>query len=332
MRYGILMALLLWCSLSYAQKILAHEKRIDIAQKYQSREINFVNVTDNIVLSGTLLEPKTTVKKVVIVVPGSGKDTRHAHHRLTQSLLNHNIAVYRFDDRGVGKSQGLYSDAIDTLVEDLLSAVTKIRSSYSSAVEVGLVGHSLAGMATVIASQHASFAEKIDFLVQISSPVNNFSDSTKYQIQTLNNFLIPNCSKQATQAVLEGLLTIVQDNINAPVDQIQQMGYAYLDQQHINRNHVKFWSYTHVLLYRYNISYYYKNVDVPTMYLIGLNDQYINPKEQITSLKDLNNPHVTVKVFSDLNHYLSRGTLQNKDIYAIDKSASQSIVQWINRI
>ncbi len=36
-------------------------------------------------------------------------DSRHSHYLLTQELLKNNIAVFRYDERGVGKSDGKFS-------------------------------------------------------------------------------------------------------------------------------------------------------------------------------------------------------------------------------
>ena len=129
MRNGILMTLFLWCSLCYTQTILKHEKKIDIAKKYQSREINFINSTDNILLSGSLIEPNNDYKKIVIIIPGSGKNSRNSHYVLANKLLQNNIAVFRFDDRGVGKSEGIHSNSIDDLASDIVSVLKTLKSN-----------------------------------------------------------------------------------------------------------------------------------------------------------------------------------------------------------
>ncbi len=192
MRNGILIALLMWCCISYAQEILQHEKKIDIAQKYLSRDINFMNATDKTILSGTLLEPKTDYKKIVVIIPGSGKDTRHSHYKLTEQLLQNNIAVYRFDDRGVGKSKGFYSNSIDLLSMDIVGAIQRIfYQFFENKKEIGIISHSLGGMATIIAREALEKEEiKLDFLIQIASPTQNFSTTTNHQIQTLPHYRI----------------------------------------------------------------------------------------------------------------------------------------------
>ncbi len=324
------MTLLLWCSLCYTQTILKHEKKIDIAQKYLSREINFINATDNVLLSGTFLEPTNDYQKIVIIIPGSGKDTRHSHHKLTEELLQKNIAVYRFDDRGVGKSEGFYSSSIHHLTSDILSASQKIKSLYKSK-KIGLLSHRLGGIATIIAKNQSS-NQNIDFLIQIATPVTNFSKTTQYQIQTLPYYKVKNLSILETQNLFLNLLKIVRDNSSLTVAHIQEKGYDYLKSKNIDLNQIKFWSRTHIDLYQYELKEYYKNLKVPTMYLIGFDDKYINAKEETTSLKSIQNSKVTIKVFSDLDHYLTNNKEHKKNMYAIDKKATNSIIKWIDKI
>ena len=330
MRNGILMSLLFWCSLCYTQTILKHENRIDIAQKYLSREINFINATDNILLSGTLLEPNNDYQKIVIIIPGSGKDTRHSHHKLTEELLRKKIAVYRFDDRGVGKSEGVYSSSIHHLTSDILFASQKIKSLHKTK-KIGLLSHSLGGVASIIAKNESS-NQNIDFLIQIATPVSNFSKTTQHQIQTLPYYKVKNLSIQETQKLFLNLLKIVRDNTSLSLAHIQEKGYNYLKGKNIDLNQIKFWSRTHIDLYQYELKEYYKNLKVPTMYLIGYEDKYVNAKEETTSLKSIQNSKVTIKVFNDLDHYLTNNKEHKKNMYAIDKKATNSIIEWIYKI
>lgn len=330
MRNGILMTLLMWCSLSYAQTILTHEKKVDIALKYQSREINFINSTDNVMLSGSLVVPNSNYNKIVIIVPGSGKDTRHSHHILVQELLKKNIAVYRFDDRGVGKSEGQYSNSIEKLALDIVSASKRLKSiSELKNKEIGLLGHSLGGMATILACN--SNNQKFDFSIQIATPVDSFIEATKHQLKTLPYFKIKNKTQRESELLFSNLIQIVNKNSTSSISQILQKGYQFLKTNGIDVNDVKFWSYSHVMLYQYQFRVLYKNQQIPTMYIIGSKDKFINMNQEVQVLRNLKNPKINVKVLEGLNHYLSKGKLNN-NTYDIDKTASDLITSWIDRI
>lgn len=334
MRYGILMTLLMWCSLSYPQLVLEHEKKIDIAEKYLSRDISFINSTDNTLLSGTLLEPKREYAKIVIIVPGSGKDTRHSHYQLAEKLLEENIAVFRFDDRGVGKSGGIFSNSVDILAFDIIAATQRIKQLFcDEKKEIGLLSHSLGGMASVIANQmYPKDNNPIEFLIQIASPVDSFAKATQYQIKTLPSYTIQDLTTDQTEKVFLALQKVVSDHSGLEITEIQQKGFDYLKALNIDPNQVNFWSYSHILLYQYKLKSYYKVLNIPTIYLIGKNDKIINANEETISLKKLENPKVTIHTFSGLDHYLTKGDIKNKDIYAIDKKATEAIVKWLHRI
>ncbi len=194
MKNILLMVLLCIGPLSYAQTIFSHEREIENKENYVFTDIDFFNYDDALKLSGTLIAPKSVYKQIVIILPGSGKDTRNSHYRLAEEFLKNNIAVYRFDERGVGKSQGTFTSAIDGLTYDLAYAIKHLKSlSNTKDKKIGVLGHSLGGMASIVAHQMINNSkEQIDFLIQIASPVKSFSDASRYQIQTLPNYQVKN--------------------------------------------------------------------------------------------------------------------------------------------
>ncbi|MCW1952800.1 MAG: alpha/beta fold hydrolase [Flavobacteriia bacterium] len=144
---------------------------------YSPEEIVFVNDKAQIKLSGTLSIPlDIPLKALVIIVSGSGPQDRdgsmfdHKPYKLlAHSLANNGIGVLRYDERGVGASEGDFNTAsIETLEEDLKAAVffLKQRKEFTG-VPMGLIGHSLGG---IIAPKLASHHEEIDFLVLLAAP------------------------------------------------------------------------------------------------------------------------------------------------------------------
>ena len=111
-----------------AQEIYTYEDEIKNKERFNSREIEFINVRDSVRLSGTLLFPKVTFDKLIIIVPGSGKDTRHSHFLLAEKLLENKVGVFRFDERGVGKSEGRLSYGFTKLSSDLSYAISHLKS------------------------------------------------------------------------------------------------------------------------------------------------------------------------------------------------------------
>ncbi|TVZ57352.1 pimeloyl-ACP methyl ester carboxylesterase [Lutibacter sp. Hel_I_33_5] len=319
---------------SNAQNVFSHEKEITPEIDFSFSEINFHNSHDNLWLSGTLITPKTDYKKIVVIVPGSGKDTRNSHYKLTKKLLKNNIAVYRFDERGVGKSEGKFTSNILNLTHDVAFAINHLKSvdTYQDK-QIGLLGHSLGGMAAVTAYTILPKSQ-VDFLIQIASPVKNFADASKYQIKTLEQYQIKNKTYLETINLLDTLLYITHQNKNLNITdtKLRNKGLDAIKLKGFNINDVNFWSNTHINLFKEDYEIAYKTLKIPTIYIIGSNDQYINPLAEVKRLKNYNNPYITVKVISNLNHYLTSGTLTNSMLYNIDKRASDTILNWIEKI
>lgn len=145
--------------------------------RYYSENISFKNSVDNITLSGTLTLPKTKGKfPVAIIISGSGPQNRDGEmfgHKpylvLADQLTKNGIGVLRYDERGVGQSQGEYDSAgINEFSKDVESAIDYLRSRKEiDASKIGLIGHSLGGL---IASKIASEDQAIAFVVLLAAP------------------------------------------------------------------------------------------------------------------------------------------------------------------
>lgn len=225
-------------------------------------------------------------------MPGSGKDTRYAHYKLATSFLENNIAVYRFDERGVGKSQGNYTSAIDRLTDDISYCIKHLKSLPAlKDKEIGLLGHSLGGMAASIATKNSfSSTTPVDFLIQIASPVKNFSNASKYQLKTLPQYQIKKKTTKETVALLDTLLLITNSNKNISDITLRKKGIKAIEKKGFDLKDIKFWSFTHISLFKQDYEAIYKQLQIPTIYLIGSKDQYVNPKTEIGLLKNTITP------------------------------------------
>ena len=174
----------------FGQTRFDHEKEVANITNYNSEEINFkvLHKKDSIQLSGTLLSPKTPSEIVIIIVPGSGADTRNSHYLLTEKLLENNISVYRYDERGIGKSEGKFNSAnytITAMSEELSSCILALKKNkFLSGKKIGLLGHSQGGLVTM---QTFEKGLPIDFMVQWATPVQKHGEFIKYQIKSGQN-------------------------------------------------------------------------------------------------------------------------------------------------
>ncbi|WP_106791700.1 S9 family peptidase [Aquimarina sp. Aq78] len=145
---------------------------------YKSIDVVFKNTeASGIKLSGTLTLPKDKKKPpIVVLISGSGPQNRNeeikaANHRpflvLSDFLTRQGIAVLRYDERGVAKSEGVFKGATSVdLASDVEAAIRFLKSRDDVDVnKIGLVGHSEGGF---IAPMVASENKEVSFVVLLA--------------------------------------------------------------------------------------------------------------------------------------------------------------------
>ena len=144
---------------------------------YYTEDIKFENKSEKIFLAGTLTLPKKEgVYPAVILISGSGPQNRNEEilgHKpflvLADYLTKKGFAVLRYDDRGVGKSEGDFSKATSAdFATDVESAFAYLKTRKEiNAKKIGLIGHSEGGL---IAPMVASKNKDISFIVLLAGP------------------------------------------------------------------------------------------------------------------------------------------------------------------
>ena len=144
---------------------------------YDSVEVTFPSEDPGVTLAGTLISPRGAGPfTTVVLLTGSGQQNRDeelANHRpflvLADALARANVAVLRFDDRGIGASSGDF-EASTTLnfAADARGAVNYLRSQTQVPVgTIGLVGHSEGGIVGPLAADGNA---EVGFLVLLAGP------------------------------------------------------------------------------------------------------------------------------------------------------------------
>jgi uncharacterized protein len=142
---------------------------------YREEEVTYDNKAQNVTLAATFTIPQGTAPfPAVLLITGSGPQDRDESlfgHKpfliLSDYLTRHGIAVLRADDRGVGKSTGVFANAttadfaIDT---EAGVAYLKTRKEVDPH-KIGLIGHSEGG---VIAPMVAARSKDVAFIVMMA--------------------------------------------------------------------------------------------------------------------------------------------------------------------
>lgn len=144
---------------------------------YTIEEVKYENKKAKITLAGTLTIPEGEGKHpVVVLISGSGpqdRDESILKHKpfwvLADYWTRNGFAVLRFDDRGVGESEGDFATATSAdFATDVEAAVHFLKKhDRINAKKIGLAGHSEGGM---IAPMVASENKNVAFIVLLAGP------------------------------------------------------------------------------------------------------------------------------------------------------------------
>lgn len=332
--------LLLFSTTGYSQEIFDYEKHVPVPDGFTAQEINFIQPQENLLLSGTLIYPNAAFEKVVLILPGAGKDSRNSHFRLTEELLKNNIAVFRYDERGVGKSEGDYSSnnyTISNKINDVISAINCIKKHpVAENKKVGLLAHSEGGISSIGAIDKGI---QVDFLVQWATPVQKHGTFLKYQIKTGINPQVKSLQYKDDQTkiqVMDLIHTIIEKNKNDPDDVLRKkirtelvnLGYKKKDFTW----YISFPSYLDLL--RRDFEATYETLKMPTLYITGGDDKFIESAAEVNLLKSLKNKNIETMLMPDLNHWLTTGNITKMErwLYEIDANALNAIITWINKV
>lgn len=144
---------------------------------YEEREVTFRNEVDGISLAGTFVVPEgEELFPTVVFFSGSGpqdRDEALMGHRpfavIADSLARRGIASLRFDDRGVGGSEGnLMNSETLSFANDAIAAIRFLEKQKEVNLDaLGLIGHSEGGLVgPIVAVQD----DQLDYLVLLAPP------------------------------------------------------------------------------------------------------------------------------------------------------------------
>lgn len=159
---------------------------------YYTEEVTFKNEKAGITLGGTLTLPKKEGNyPVVILITGSGaqnRDEEIMEHKpflvLADHLTRNGIGVLRYDDRGIGKSEGNpVNDTSADFATDTQAAFDYLKTRKEvNKKKIGLLGHSEGGM---IAQMVAEKNPEIAYIIMLAGPGIQGSE-----LMILQNYLV----------------------------------------------------------------------------------------------------------------------------------------------
>jgi pimeloyl-ACP methyl ester carboxylesterase len=136
-------------------------KNVRLTPPYREEEVTFTNMTAKVRLAGMLTIPAGPGPfPAVVLLSDAGSQDRDGTTGefapmglLADYLTRRGIAVLRFDDRGVGKSQGPAANTTIELVTDAQAALNFLRTRAEiDLAHLGLIGHGEGGNVALLAA------------------------------------------------------------------------------------------------------------------------------------------------------------------------------------
>jgi alpha-beta hydrolase superfamily lysophospholipase len=344
----------------------AEQERIEVTGRpqdpvgpfsYEEKELEIKN--KNIKIAGTLTLPKETNFPIVILVSGSGQQDRDCElvgHKpfwiLADYLSKNGIAVFRYDDRGIGKSTGEFGSSTETdFTSDVLAIFARLKKMYPGH-SIGIYGHSEGGM---IGLRTAAKQKDIKFLIESASVGTNGKDVLVHQQYDIpiasgmseeeakwNARLFEEASnivlKKETVSFLKDYeiwLSNVWEKLPSSFKEDKTMNDVATEMSvFINSEWAK-------EFLSYQAADYLKTVDLPMLIINGKKDIQVRWEESQTGFKKSMNPNTlmrsTFMAYDDLNHLLQPCIKCNISEYAtIETSMSpivmKDILTWIKSL
>ena len=285
---------------------------------YQSAEITFKNEKAGITLAGTYTVPADMGPfPAVVLLTGSGPEDRNetilGHQPfavLADYLTRQGIAVLRFDDRGVGQSDGTLAGTTSAdYTADAQAALAWLRAQPGIRKnQVGLVGHSQGGTAAIGAAIQPAGP---DFLVLLAAPALPGDELIVQQSLALTRLQTSDAAQLATTEKMQRAMTqiILQNPDNAQARTKLLAYYNGINPQLATQMEPQLAmatspDYRHLLADR--PAQTLAKVKCPVLALGGSNDRQVpapaNLAATTAGLKTAGNRDVTVQELPGLNH------------------------------
>ena len=314
---------------------------------YNVKEVSFLNKEENIHLSGTITWPnKSSSIPAVILIPGGGAHDRdysilrhRPFHVIADYLTKKGVAVLRFDERGVGLSNGDRSKATcDNYSQDVLAGVRFLKTfSGFSINSISLIGHSEGGM---IASVSAVKSKEVSFIVLLGSPGLS-GEEYQYQFEEttgramgLSEEMVE--SKRAIQEkVFDVLLHEHDQNLaKTKIRNIYKKFYPQIPEGKIRASAARFLSPG----FQYNLAYdpasTLHKVQCPVFAIYGEKDLHVPPEGNFLAMKHIleGRSDILYKVITlpGLNHFFQNAADKEPFEYGkIEETISPNVLELI---
>ncbi len=326
---------------------------------YDVEEVSFVN--GDVKLAGTLTIPRSAgPHPAVLLITGSGpqdRDEAILGHKpflvLADHLTRNGIEVLRVDDRGVGKSTGVFATATtEDFAADALAGVVFLKGRREvDAKRIGLIGHSEGGVTAPLVATRSSDVAFIVLMAGVGVPMEDLLREQTRLILKVSG--APASYIDLNDQTLVKMCAIAKSNSDPKTteEQLRETGRWMLgemtdsDKKTMGASESMFDGTVQMLntpwmrfLLAYDPAATLRRVKVPVLALNGSLDLQVPPKQNLPAIKkalaDGGNRDATVTELPGLNHLFQTAVTGSPSEYAtIEETMSpvalKTISDWI---
>lgn len=317
--------------------------------KYKATDITYYNADHSIRFGATLTVPLSKgTHPAIILISGGGKQDRDGNMAghpvfavLADYLSGNGYVVLRVDDRGTGKTTGVYeTSATSDFAADVKVGINYLKTLPAvNKAAIGLIGHSEGG---AVAFMTAANNKDVAFIITLAGLASTGLDAVIWQnLNIVESAPIPAVRKQRFNSLNKILFATVYQYADAPdlEQKLRDANAAWMisdsslaKQDTVGQGHFFFplESYIHQATgkwyreyIRYDPATYLNVIKVPILALDGSRDVQVDPVRSLQHIKDISaaagNTKVTVMELDGLNHLF-----QHCQTCAVDESV------WLN--
>jgi fermentation-respiration switch protein FrsA (DUF1100 family) len=325
---------------------------------YNEEEVKYENKVAGITLAGTLTLPDGGgLFPAVVLISGSGpqdRDEAIVGHRpflvLADYLTRQGIAVLRFDDRGVGESEGNFDLATsEDFATDVLAGIAYLKNREEiNSKQIGLIGHSEGGLIAPMVAAHSS---DVGFIVLMAGP-----GLRGEEILYLQSALISKATGTSEEEIIrnrrfnERAYTLIKEEENQEIvaEQLYQILMDYFNELSKEEKDKigDIEAYINVQMqsllspwFRYFLIYdpapTLSKVKCPVLAINGEKDLQVPPSENLSAIEEAliegGNKDFVIKEFPGLNHLFQTAETGSPDEYArIEETISPVVLKYIS--
>lgn len=344
--------------------IIIEEIKKEVPPKFREENIIFYG-KDTLRYGATLTVPDTPGKHPAIVIASGtypqDRDGTMAGHKIFKQMAEYlserGIAVLRVDDRGVGESNGVYSEATtEDFADDVIAGVEYLKSRHDvDRKRLGVLGHSEGGASCSIA---ASKCRDIKFLISVAglmtdglssviqqnqdivASTKGISDFDRQRYDEINDIMFRTAYEYA-----DADSTVLSDKLYEEYDKWKAMDDSRVKEAGIEYDHFRYSIYMFAqqattpwyrFFIRYDPAKYLSKVKVPVLAINGTKDVMVNCRQNLDNVKTYlkHNRHVTTAAIPGVNHLLLPCETGTQDEYAkitapVSADAMDVIYNWL---